>query len=121
MGKGICFVYSCVSFFMFFMLWAWDIMTLCVFMFCVYVLVFFDFITFFVVFVSFLFYVLWHFLFWGILCMFCAQQIHIDALFCYCYHMFMCIVLVFYFSFPLVFVDHKWATSHFDNLYTKKK
>merc|ERR1712154_311319 len=49
------------------------------------------------VFVSFLFYVLWHFLFWGILCMFCAQQIHIDALFCYCYHMFLCIVFGFLF------------------------
>jgi len=59
-------------------------MNLCVFMFCVYVLVFFDFITFFVVFlfyrgvwvfclisfvfVSFLFYVLWHFLFLGDAC-----------------------------------------------------
>merc|ERR1712154_664242 len=53
------------------------------------------------------------FCFGGILCMFCVQQMHIDALFCYCYHMFLCIVFGFYFSFPLVFVDHKLGSSYF--------
>merc|ERR1712154_356713 len=113
MGKGICFVYSCVSFFMFFMLWAWDIMTLCVFMFCVYVLVFFDFITFFVVFFFYFiclcfffilcvvaFFVLGDFV--HVLCT--ANTYRCSFLLLLSYVSVHCFwFLVFYFSFPLVF------------------